>query len=336
MASLRARVRQDLGVAELCRMSRAALDRPLLHAAELLVAVPRDEGLVFGAHQRTSEVQDVAAKPPFHHRGSGGAEARAGTGTVWLQLALAQSGALVPCPPERLLNRYVRPLLRAITKLGVLAHYFERDWVSGAKRPVAAIAFAHDATTGRAFVEAIVAVSTPFAVRARASTMGKEPGTLGELGMRADAAALAEGVVAAYEDAYGVAEATEHEQEYEREQEQEQEYERDATWAAIREEAIGIVGAGRDRAGRFRVGGEIMVSRDALRRLEAGLAALPATTKEDAIGELVDATLGAPGVALFGVRSLRSIRDVIVEARARSAMAQDASKIGHILPFPSR
>jgi hypothetical protein len=313
MASVRALVRQDLGVAELSRMSRAALDRPLLHAAELLVAVPRDEGLVFGAHQRTSEVQDAAAKPPFHHRGSGGAEARAGTGTVWLQLALAQSGALVPCPPERLLNRYVRPLLQAITKLGVLAHYFERDWVSGAKRPVAAIAFAHDATTGRALVEAIVAVSTPFAVRARASTMGKEPGTLGELGMRADAVALAEGVVAAYEGAYGVAEANEQEQE---QQEQGQEYERDATWTAIREEAIGIVGAGRDRAGRFRVGGEIMVSRDALRRLEAGLAALPATAKEDAIGALVDATLGAPGVALFGVRSLRSIRDVIVEARS--------------------
>lgn len=313
MASIRATVRQGLGVAELCAMSRAGLDRPLLHDAELVVAVPSDEGLVFGAYQRSSEVfADGAPRPSLHRRGSGGAEAGVGTGTVWLQLALAQSGALVPCPPERLINRYVRPLLRAITKLGVLAHYFERDWVSGLKRPVAQIAFAHDASTGRAYVEAIVAVTTPFAIRARASTLGKEPATLAELGMRGDPATLADAIVASYESAYGAATGelsvtpppSDHADGLAT----------DPPWTSTRAEAIGIVGAGRDRLGRLRVGGELMVSRDALASLEAALATLPPTADAASIGALVDTTLGAPGVALFGVRSLHSIRDVILDA----------------------
>jgi hypothetical protein len=313
MASIRAIVREGLGIADLCATSRAGLDRPLQHAAELLVAVPRDEGLVLGRHQRARDVGEPAVGLVHHHRGSGGAEARVGPGTVWLQLALRESSALVACPPERLLNRYVRPLLRAITKHGVLAHYFDRDWVSGAKRPIAQLGFAHDATSGRAFVEAMVAVRTPFAIRTRGSMMGKAPATLAELGMTGEVGALAEGIVSAYVAAYGAAGPIEHEYEYEYEYEPDYEV-AEPGWAATREEAIGIVGAGPDRGGRLRVGGELMVSRDALARLDAGLAALPANADEVAIGALVDATLGAPGVALFGVRSLRSIRDVIVEA----------------------
>src|SRR4051812_5889426 len=124
MASIRVLVREGLAVADLAARSRASLDRRLLHPAELLVAVPGDEGLVFGLHQRASEVPERGGLA-MHRRGSGGAEARVGTGTVWLQLALAGSSVLVPCPPDRLINRYVRPLLAAITKLGVLAHYFD-------------------------------------------------------------------------------------------------------------------------------------------------------------------------------------------------------------------
>ncbi len=314
MASIRAIVQRGLGVAELSAMSRAALDRPLRHAAELVLALPSDEGLVLGAHQRSSEIGDALAGAPrrIDRRGSGGAEARVGPGTVWLQLALASSSALVPCPPERLINRYVRPLLRAITKLGVIAHYFERDWVSGAKRPVAAISFAHDASTGRASLDAIVAVSTPFAIRARASTMGKEPATLAELGMRSDAAALADAIVASYESAYGA--ATGGLSVTTSPPDPADDLGTDAPWASARAEAIGIVGAGRDRHGRLRVGGELMVSRDALSKLEAALAEPPPNA--EAVGARVDATLGAPGVALFGVRSLLSVRDVIVEAIA--------------------
>jgi len=304
MASIRAQVREGLSTLELAGRSRSALDRPLSHPAELLVAVPSDEALVLGAQQRACE---APSELQLVRRGSGGGEARVGPGSLWLQLALAESSSLVPCPPERLVNRYVRPLLRAITKAGVLAHYFERDWVSGAKRPVAAIAFAHDAESGRAFVEAIVAVTTPYAVRARAATMGKTPATLAALGSKLDARALALAVTASYQEAYGAADG-----DLSTGVDDPAPVLDEPPWTATTQEAIGLVGAGRDHGGRLRVGGELMVSRDALARLEVGLETPPAD--HAAIGELVDATLGAPGVALFGVRSLRSIQDVIARA----------------------
>ena len=324
MASIHATLPLGLGVADLAAFSRTALDRPLHHAAELLVAVPCDEGLVLGSYQHASELRGASVRNLIHHRrGSGGAEARVGPGTVWLQLALAHGAALVPCPPSRLINRYVRPLLRAITKLGVVAHYFERDWLSGAMRPVGALSFAHDVSTGRASFEAMVAVTTSFAIRARPSNRGKEPATLEALGMRASPAAVAEAVAAAYEGAYGTAmggpSGVEPENRAAGEHDRDPLLDRDEgpPWAAVAEEGIGLVGAGPDSRGRLRVGGELMVSRDALARLEDGLAALSPAAPAESVGALVDATLGAPGVALFGIGSLRSIRDVVLEARAR-------------------
>jgi hypothetical protein len=88
----------------------------------------------------------------------------------------------------------------------------------------------------------------------------------------------------------------------------------DPPWAAALDEAIGVVGAGRDRAGRMRLGGELMISRDALAALEHELATGDA--EPGAVGRAVDATLGAPRVALVGVKSLLSLRDVVVLARA--------------------
>ena len=91
----------------------------------------------------------------------------------------------------------------------------------------------------------------------------------------------------------------------------------DPPWAATADEIIGPLGAGPDARGHFRVGGDLLVSRDALASLEASLPATP----DEALGPLVDATLGAPHVALEGVRSLTSIRDVILAARAQSSTA---------------
>jgi hypothetical protein len=79
----------------------------------------------------------------------------------------------------------------------------------------------------------------------------------------------------------------------------------------MREEAIGVVAAGRDRDGRMRVGGELMVSRDAIARLEDAIARAPGDSAQ--LDRAVD-ELAAPGVALLGVRDLRSLREVIAEA----------------------
>ncbi|MDB5218905.1 MAG: hypothetical protein JWO86_6832 [Myxococcaceae bacterium] len=305
---------EGAAAARLAASSRRALDRPLAHDGELLLATVEDEAVVLGALQRASELgaaDDVARA--LLRRGSCGAEAMVGSGSLWVQLALSRADALVRCEPSRLLNRYVRPLLRALTKVGALAHYFDRDWISAGKRPVAMISFAHDAATGRALVEAVVAVRTPFAIRPRPSYLGKAPATLADIGAVVELARLGDAIAEAYASAYGRTIVEMPEIKAIQPQAPAEDLRAEPAWAAIRDEAIGVVGAGRDGTGRMRVGGELMASRDAVARLEERLAATDSTDPAE-IGALVDASLGAPDVALVGVRSLTSLRDVIVEA----------------------
>lgn len=280
--------------------SAAALDRPLAGEAELELFVPTDELVVSGAF-------DLARPGP--RRGSGGGPVRVGPGSLWLQLALARPDALVACDAERLVNRHVRPLLAALTRAGALAHYFGRDWVSASKRPVAAVGFAHDAGTGRALFEAVVAVTTPFAEAGRPSFLGHAPVTLAELARRPpDVARLAEGIEEAFRTASG-REATVAAVEEEWPLAPDPEV---VPFGATEEEAIGVVGAGRDACGRLRVGGELMASRDAVAALEEALVALD-TRDPEAVGAAVDASLAPPAV-VFGVRRYASLRDVIVRA----------------------
>jgi hypothetical protein len=89
-------------------------------------------------------------------------------------------------------------------------------------------------------------------------------------------------------------------------------------WLATVPETIGPLGAGPDATGRFRIGGDLLVSRDALFSLETSAA----TARDDDLGLLIDTTLRAPHVALDGVRSLSSVRDVILAARRASARAR--------------
>lgn len=309
-------MRRGASTAELlAARSRAALDAPLEGDAELWITSPTDDALALGAFQRAAGVDRHAR---VVRRGSGGASVDVGPGTLHVLLALARPSALVPCDAPRLVNRYVRPLLRALTRSGATAHYFGRDWVSGAHRPIAAVGLAHDATTGRAAVEAFIAVEKPFAPEGRASFLGKSPATLVELiGRDVDRDRLAAAVAAAYAAAYDrqvvdapldVAFASPSDRDLFA----------DPPWAAARDEAIGVVAAGPDARGATRVGGDFMASRDAVDAVERALAELgPASPADDArVGAIVDAAFTAPGVVLEGVRSLTSLRDVIVAARA--------------------
>jgi hypothetical protein len=296
---------------DVAALSCAALDRPLRRAAEVCVSVLADDALVLGAFERASELPRDRSPGPLLRRGSGGHAVRVGPGTVHVAVALAHPGALVPCDEKRIVNRTVRPLLRALSRVGRLAHYFGRDWVAVAHRPVAWAGFAHDATTRRTLFEAFVAVSTPFAIAERASFLGKPQATLDAVGDGApvDPARLADAVAEAYAGGAGAAQL---------------DWPAagaepagvvlpdDPPWAATTEEAIGLLAAGRDARGVFRVGGELLVSRDALARLEARAA----TAAAEDLQRVVDETLAAPGVALEGVRSLASVLDVIARARA--------------------
>jgi hypothetical protein len=273
-----------------------------------VVAVPADDAVALGAFQRSSE---VAAGVPLVLRGSGGAAARVGPGTVWVQLALARPDALVACDAARLLNRHVRPLLAALTKVGALAHYFGRDWVSVARRPAALVGFAHDARTGRALVEAFVAVTTPVSLGDRASFMGKAPVTVAEVAPAATPERVADAIVAAHLAAYGLeAAALSPDAEPGALEEEPGALEEEPPWAATRAEALGTIAAGVDRRGRMRLGGELMASRDAVLALEAAIA------RGDDPAAASDA-LAAPGAVAFGVRDLASVRDALVAALGR-------------------
>jgi hypothetical protein len=305
--------------------SRSALDRPLRCSAELCVAVACDHASLLGAFQRgRGRGDDTARRGPLVRRGSGGPLVLVGDGTVHVALALAHPGALVSADETRIVNRLVRPLLRALN--GALgprcpAHFFGRDWVSVAHRPAAWVGFAHDATTRRTLFEAFVAVRAPFAAGDRLSFRGRLPGTLEAIaGVAVDPARVAAAIIEAYSREAGEVVVEPPGDSPARlgsdgpgdgSSAQGDEPRDEPPWAATCEEVIGTVGAGPDADATFRVGGDLLVSRDALARLEQRAAHAP----DDELGAVVDEILTAPGVALDGVKSLASVRDVIARAR---------------------
>jgi hypothetical protein len=328
------------GEADAWRMaaySRYAIERgadaAVVHDAELWVAVARDAAVVAGAFQRgTGDAQ--------WRRGSGGPAVALGAGTVHVVFSPASPRSLGPSgefDETKIVNRLVRPLLRGLTKAGFLAHFFGRDWIAVAHAPVGWVGFAHDATSRRAVFEAFVGVTTPFASPGRSSLLGKTPIALDAIGP-VDGDRLVSAIIDAYAGAYEAdlvpispdepfleASAPGAPTRPNRDRCHGNDPPNvpkgpagppdgppEPPWAATADEAIGLIGAGPDATGVFRVGGDLLVSRDALARLEERAAAAPL----EALGRVVDETLGAPGVALDGVRSLESVRDVIARARA--------------------
>ncbi|MFO0643929.1 MAG: hypothetical protein U0183_32185 [Polyangiaceae bacterium] len=267
---------------------------------ELFVAGFSQEAVWLGAFQRTGEVPAAWGGLEAHLRGSGGGAVRVGPGRLYAALRLPSPGALVPATEAQILNRAVRPVLRALTKAGVLTHYFGRDTLVAKGRPVAHVSFAHDASTGNTLVEAIVAVSHAALDETRAAYEGKVPATLEELrgaevdpGRIAGLLADAYGLEATVPSAFGARSAP-----------------CAVPWAAKVDEAIGPIFAGHDEAGCLRVGGELMVSRDRLGWLEERVQ----NANIDALDALVDEALTAPRTALFGVRRLGSVRDALATA----------------------
>ncbi len=309
-------LRDTTAAVDLARRS-CAWDRLEKGDAELTVAVPNDEAIVLGAFQRGSDVsREAGGDLPRLRRGSGGAAARVGPGMVWMQIALARPDALVDAAADKLLNRYVRPLLRALTRvLRVPASYFGRDWISASHRPIGLVSFAHEASTGKSLFEAFIAVTAPVALAERASFRGRPQATCAIVhGGALDPVHVLEVIVDAYAaeakaivdvGAADVAFVT-----------TEEVIVKDGPpWSVVSEEAIGDISVGRDPAGRLEVGGELMASRDALARLRDALAALPAGASQEDIGRVVDEAMTGGGAVSFGVRSLASIRDAIVRAQ---------------------
>ena len=288
----------DGSLSAMASASWHALRGPMVHRAELRVGWGLEAGVLLGSFQRSG---DAPAGSPALRRATGGAAVNVGEGTLHVLLTLASPSALIPCDEDKILNRHVRPILRALTRSGALAHYFGRDWLSVAHRPAGHVAFAHLRASGRTVVETFVAVRTQFAIEERASYMQKTPGTIdGIRGVPMDGAKLERAVRAAFGDglvpiAGPLAAAPEVELLPE------------PPWEATLDEAIGPLRAGRDAKGVVRLGGELMASADAIVDLETRLHDAP---RQD-LTALVEAVFSAPHTALFGVKNLRSIRDVL-------------------------
>jgi hypothetical protein len=263
--------------------------------ASLFVASAHDEAEVRGAFQREgAELQ----------RGSGGGTVIVGPGRVWLSLALSRSDLFIPdASPDKILNRYVRPLLRVLTKVSSTpVSYFGRDWISAKGRPVGFVGFGHDASTGRALFEAVIAVSAPFA-HSSPSFMGKNPASLSELAGRSIADShVIDALVSAYSFGNEFKPGT-----------------GTGTFTGVTDR-VGSPLASCDTAmgtlrvyvdsGRLLLGGELMASSDAIERLENAINS-PSSDLDGA----VDSALTSSGAVVFGIRSLASVRDLILSAR---------------------
>lgn len=246
---------------------------------------------------------------PSYRRVSGGRSVRLTDGAVLLVVALPTVDALVAdVTAGNLLNRMLRPLLKALTAEGALAHYFGRDWVSVAKRPAVMTSFAHERATGRTVIEAFLGTTSGVApVPSHPAYLGKPPGSLEELvGRRFVAHELARRLGDRFLAALSMP-VIDHDEDFELDDALT--LVADPPWTVTVEEAIGRLGACRTETGEIRLGGELMVSRDALSGLEGWLAE---ARDVDEVREAVRTCLGVEGTALFGVRDLEALVSLVV------------------------
>lgn len=189
--------------------------------------IPTEEVVLLGAFQRRG---DVATSLPMRRRATGGTAVRLGPGTVWLQEDFHG------LPPDKILNRAVRPVLDLLTRTTKKkVSYFGRDWLAVNGRPVALVSFAYEKKRDHGILDVFVSARSLVTLGARASYRGKEPMTLD-----VDPEKLVETAssLATFE------------------------VDDDPPWEATAEDAIGLIGAGHDRHGVMRVGGELMASSD--------------------------------------------------------------------------
>lgn len=287
---------------------RVATLSQLLASAEappiaVATATIEGDGILRGAFESNTRSEDG----PIYRRASGGRSVRLSHGCVYVALALPTPTAAGPdVNGGNLLNRLLRPLLRALTGEGALAHYFGRDWIAVAKRPAGTVSFAHQRGSGRTVVEAFLGISQSVALSpAHPSYLGKLPDSIERLaGRPLLEERVAERIAHAYAVSYGF-EWTAHEwptSEAPR-------LGAEPPWQVTAEEPIGLVGARRDPSGALRLGGELMISHDVL----AGLTSwLDSATSESDIDDALATCLSGTEVALFGLRDLSAIKRLVL------------------------
>ena len=277
-----------------------------------LAPVGRHE-VCLGAFQRAASAV-VAGPTPLTRRLSGGPALWLAPSTLHLQLRLPHAAALVAdADLPRLLNRHVRPLLRALRSLDPRASHGGRDWVTLGHRPAAWLGLAHDAASGACLVEAFLPCDESFALPAGLDAypprqvpawLGHAPASLAAVaGRPVDPAALAAAVARAFSAlapdgvlAPGPAPARPDAADHR------------PPWQRLREEAIGFVGAGSDPP---ELGGDLFASLDLIAAINARLADRAPRSPDEARALLSAALDEVPGGAIEGVRYAESLVAVL-------------------------
>lgn len=281
--------------------------------ATLTVAPLVGEAVALGAFQRARSTLDLprleGSGLSLVRRATGGPALRVGRGQIHVTLVLSHPAALGGVSdPERAQNRHVRPLLRALDALGDKPTTFGgRDIVLMGAAPVAWVGIGHRVDSRQTVVEAVVAVSRPFALDEALDLahgaiaprfLGRTPSTLeAVLGKPVDPEAVLGAIVAAYALSAEDSVATQDPVPLPMTRVDADE----PPFTAMVEEAIGLLGARRD-GGALTLGGDLFASADALTRAAAVLSDPPADDAE-ALRRLDEAFEGA---LLHGVRSRAS------------------------------
>lgn len=298
------------------------VDLPPPSSPSLWLAPVLRAELSLGAFLRAaSAVKDPPC--PVTRRLSGGPALRLAPEALHLALFLPSPSSLVPdADLPRLLNRHLRPLLRALRRLGLPAMYPGRDWIAVAHRPAVWVGFAHHGASDTCCVEAFLPLDQPFSVppehdasaphRGDPPWLGKAPASLRELSPRPLALeALQEAVASAYAADLGVPWEPAR---FEAGQLRPAAQDRRPPWAALRQEAIGLVGAsGPPWAG---LGGEFFASEDLIAAVDRRLAELPRGATRGQLQGALAAALEETGGGVEGVRSVGALLDALEEAFA--------------------
>lgn len=152
----------------------------------LLVTRIEDDAEVLGRFaSEAGALRRQTGGPPWHLR----------PGVTFVHLSLAHASVLLPTPPDKILNRNVRPLLAALRKAGALAMYGGRDFVLVDGQIVALLGWARG-RRGEVVIEAAIATDASVMLRTEAPQTARAH--LGKRDRVVRLPALSEALIAAF------------------------------------------------------------------------------------------------------------------------------------------
>lgn len=322
MTALRTIIVPSCAAERFARLAPALLEQEV-GAPTLLVAELAGDTLFLGRHQRTASAL-VASAGPALRRAGGGKALRAAPATVGVLLAVPHGGWAERLDPDKVLNRCVRGLLRALPKVGASggAYYFGRDFVVSQQHQIAVIS-QDGAPGGTLLFEALIAAAEPLALPAGVSAYPEHPDARAQgpphgslRGPRFEDVVRA--IVDGYTSLLGAtlmpeAEAPDPGPPLGPDVVEEEE---GFHWSFLAAVPIGFLQAGvradGKRIAEVRLRGDFMAPAFAVAALEQALRGKRFEIGD--VGPAVDAAFGRGGAPIIGVRDLRVVADCILDA----------------------